>query len=109
MVLTKISEYCYNEKTQEKFYRGYKFGLLVFVIGSVFLSSTPTFAEDEGAVTTNEAGSYRSNWSGPSSTPTSALRLARPRNLANVLIADHGVYIARALGICDVAIKSGTF
>ena len=40
-LFTRISEYCSNEKTQENFCKGYKFGLLFFGIATLLVSSTP--------------------------------------------------------------------
>lgn len=45
-----ISEYCSNEKTQENFCKGYKFGLLFFSIFSLLVSSTPAFADGKGSI-----------------------------------------------------------
>lgn len=43
-LFTKISEYASNEKTRENLYKGYKFGLLFFGVGSRLISSVPAFA-----------------------------------------------------------------
>ena len=37
ILIAKISDYCSNEENQINFNKGYKFGLLVFGIGSLFL------------------------------------------------------------------------
>ena len=118
-LFTGISEYCSNEKTQENFCKGYKFGLLVFGIASLLVSSTPAFAEGEGSLTTsdsnsgtvtnNGASSCPGAGSGPSGAPAPTPGPAPPGSLANVPTADRGVYAASALGICGIAMKSGAF
>ena len=50
ILFTGISEYCSNEKTQENFCKGYKFGLLFFSISSLIVSSTPAFADGNGSI-----------------------------------------------------------
>ena len=108
-LFTEISEYCSNEKTQENFCKGFKFGLLFFGVTSLLVSSTPAFAEGEGSLSTsgtaNGAGSCPGTGSGPSGAPAPTPGPATPGSLANVPTADRGVYTASALGICG----SGAF
>lgn len=118
-LFTEISEYCSNEKTQENFCKGYKFGLLFFGVASLLVSSTPAFAEAEGSLTTsgsnsgtvtnNGAGSCPGAGSGPSSVPAPTPGPPTLGSLANVPTADRGVYAASALGICGIAMKTGAF
>ena len=48
-LFTEISKYYSNEKTQENFCKGYKFGLLFFGVASLLVSPTPAFAEGAGS------------------------------------------------------------
>ena len=118
-LFTRISEYCSNEKTQENFCKGYKFGLLFFNISSLLVSSTPAFADGKGSitpagstsgtVTNNGAGQLPAPGSGPSGAPASTPGPARSGSLANVPTAERGVYGASALSICGIAMKSGAY
>ena len=122
ILFTEISEYCSNEKTQENFCKGFKFGLLFFGVTSLLVSSTPAFAEGEGSlltdgsnsgtVTNNGAGSCPGAGSGPSGVPAPTPGPPTPgssRSLANVPTSDRGVYAASALGIYSIAMKSGAY
>ena len=105
-VLTGISDYWYNEENLANFNRGYKFGLLVFGISGVLLSSTIAFASDNGA---NNVGSCPGTGSPPSVTPSPSPNPAKPGSLANIPTADRGAFGASALGICGIAMKSGAY
>ena len=48
LVLTGISEYWSSAENRANFIKGYKFGLLVFGISGVLLTSTTVFASDDG-------------------------------------------------------------
>jgi hypothetical protein len=101
------------KKNQANFNRGYKFGLLVFGIGGVLLTSTAAFALDSEVLTTNNGangvGSCPGTGSPPSGTPAPVPGPAKPGGLANVPTADRGAYGASALGICAIAMKSGAY
>lgn len=116
-VLTKISDYWSNEENIANFNQGYKFGLLVFGISGVLLSSTTAVASDNGVLPVNNGangvGSCPGTGSPPSGTPGPGPGPgpgpAKPGGLANVPTIDRGAYGASALGICGIAMKSGAY
>ena len=97
-VLTEISDYWSNEENLSNFNKGFKFGLLVFSISNVILNSTTAFAADNKALPAN-------NDADPTSSPGSPNR----GSLANVPNSDRGTYNAATLGICGIAMKSGSY
>jgi hypothetical protein len=110
-VLTGISEYWSNEENQGNFNKGYKFGLLVFGISGVLLSSTTVFASDNGVGPTNNGtnGVGSSPGTGSPASGTPGPGPAKPGDLANVPTADRGAFGASALGLCATAMKSGAY
>jgi len=112
-VITEISEYWSNEKNQANFNRGYKFGLLVFGIGGVLLTSKAAFASDSGVLPANNGangvGSCPGTESTPSGIPGPGPGPAKPGGLANVPTTDRGAFGASALGICAIAMKSDAY
>ncbi len=108
-VFTKILDYWSNEENIANFNRGYKFGLLVFGISGVFLSSTTVFASDNGIQPINDGGLGSCLGTGSPLSGTPGPGPAKPGGLANVPTADRGVFGVSALSICGIAMKSGAY
>ena len=112
-VLTEISEYWSDEENQKNFNRGYKFGLLVFGISVVLLTSTAAFASDPVVIPANNGangvGNCPETGPTPSKTPGPGAKPGKRGSLANVPSGEQGTYTASALGICAVAMRSGAY
>lgn len=107
-VLTGVSEYWSDEKNLANFNRGYKFGLLMFSISSLLLSSKTAFASDYGVLPANDGANGGGSCPAPPS-ETPGPGPAKPGGLANVPTVDRGAFGASALGICGIAMKSGAY
>lgn len=108
-VLTGVSEYWSDEKNLANFNRGYKFGLLLFSISGVLLSSTTAFASDNGVLPSNNNAHGGDNCPAPPSNTPPSPGQTKPGGLANVPTIDRGAFGASALGICGIAMKSGAY
>ena len=109
ILITKISDYCSNEKNRINFNKGYKLGLLVFGIGGLVLASSPAFASDSGILPVGTGGGGSCPEAGPTPSGTPTPRPETSGSLARVPTADRGAFGASALGICGIAMKSGAY
>ena len=107
ILITKISDYCSNEKNRINFNKGYNLGLLVFGIGSLVLASSPAFASDSEILPDSSGTGGGANCPEPGPTPRP--ETAGTGSLARVPTAERGAFTASALGICGIAIKSGAY
>lgn len=118
-VINNVLEY-WTEENKQKFKQGYIFGtalLSVLVFGSEL-----AFAEDSSLNTGNigSSGPVPASGAGPGSGPGSCPAPGPgagpgagpgrgPGSLATVPTTERGAYVASALGICGIAMKTGAF
>jgi hypothetical protein len=108
-VIIKISQYWSDKENLANFHQGYKFGLLVFSISGVILSSTATFASNPEmfTTTTNGTNSVPISEVTPSETPITGF--TKPETVSNVPISDRGMFGAHTLALCATTMKSSAY
>ena len=109
-IVKKTKEYWSDEENKLNFNLGYRHGLFVFGLFSIFLTSRAAFAANpEGVPGDNcpvEPGPSPDTGPKPGpSTPTGP----KPGSLATVPTADRGAFGAGVLAICNIAMQTGAY
>lgn len=86
-VINEISKYWFNEINQTSFNKGYRFGLLVFGISFLLLTSKAVFASDSGLPPTTDGGANCS----PHARAPEATK-PKPVSLATAPTSDRGTF-----------------